>query len=316
MSRNNLSKKQVAERNENIFSDYQLLKDTGMLKMEIYQLLADRHGIVERNTVSQIIYKQLKANSPKESKGLQKISKKDLLENIKPDQNGNFSLTELWKLSSGDDQKAPAKWQESEPVQRFITTACKILNIGISDIIKSKRGKGGGTYGHRQIFLEYAQYLDSDLAFLVNEVFFERAEEEENPDLILDRAESTYIRKGKSLEWINKRFISKGVRIGFTEVLKKHGVINEGYKNCTNAMYVALYGKTASEIREVKKLPKKANIRENMTELELQAIAFAESLAKQDITDNRRYGNEECSTSSNLAARVVSNSIKQFKNNR
>lgn len=248
---------------------------------------------------------------------IQKISKKELLDRIKPDKNGNFSLTELWSITGTDQNKKPAKWQQSEPVQRFINTASKILNVPISDIIKSKRGKGGGTYGHRQIFLEYAQYLDADLAFLVNEVFFERVEEEKNPDLILDRAESTYLRKGKSLEWINKRFISKGVRIGFTEVLKKHGVVgSDGYRNCTNAMYIALYGKTASEIRTAKNLPDKSNLRENMSELELQAISFAESLAKQDITDNRRYGNEECAISSNLAARVVANSIKQFKNNR
>ena len=39
-------------------------------------------------------------------------------------------------------------------------------------IIKSKRGKGGGTYAVRNVFLAYAKYLDAKLHFLVNEAFF------------------------------------------------------------------------------------------------------------------------------------------------
>lgn len=88
--------------------------------------------------------------------------------------NEMVSLTDLWKAGGSDTQKTPAKWQESEPVQRFINSTCRILNIGISDIIKSKRGKGGGTYAHKHIALEYAQYLNTDLAVAVNEVFFQR----------------------------------------------------------------------------------------------------------------------------------------------
>lgn len=79
---------------------------------------------------------------------LQKINSKDILENVKVE-NEMFSLTDLWKLAGSDPQRTPAKWQESEPVQRFLQTACKFLNVGISDIIKSKRGKGGGTWGYR-----------------------------------------------------------------------------------------------------------------------------------------------------------------------
>ena len=82
-----------------------------------------------------------------------KFDKQELIKSIHAN-NEMISLTDLWKQSGEDAQRTPAKWQESEPVQRFIQTASKILNIGISDIIKSKRGKGGGTYAHKQIALE------------------------------------------------------------------------------------------------------------------------------------------------------------------
>lgn len=246
---------------------------------------------------------------------LQKFSKKDILENVKKDDTGRFCLNDIYEFSSKKKNTDPRTWLRQDNVQDLITAVSGVLNVSLNHIIKSKRGKGGGTYAHRNIFLAYAKYLDAELHVIANEIVFERIEEEKNPDLILDRAENTYIRKGKSLEWINKRFISKGVRIGFTEVLKTHGVVADGYKECTNAMYIALYGKTAKEIRGAKNLPVKSNLRESMSELELQAISFAESLAKQDIVDNRRYGNTECASSSNLAARVVSESIKRFRKN-
>ena len=54
----NLTRKEVAERNEKIYSDFKLLTEVGTRKMEAYQKLADKYGIVERNTVSQIVYKK------------------------------------------------------------------------------------------------------------------------------------------------------------------------------------------------------------------------------------------------------------------
>lgn len=242
------------------------------------------------------------------------IKKKDILNNVKVE-NQMFSLTDIWKLAGSDPQRTPAKWQETETARAFISTAIKFLNIAKNDIIKSKRGKGGGSWGHKQIALEYAQYLDPNYAILVNEVFFERVEEEKNPDKIVDRAIATYGKKGMSSEWITKRLTGKGVRNEFTSALRKHGVVGDGYKRCTNAMYIELYGKEASEIREKKGLTKKDNIRENMSLLELQSIAFAETLAMDDIEKNRRYGNEECARTSNLAARSVRKSILEFRKN-
>jgi len=78
-------------------------------------------------------------------------------------------------------------------------------------------------------------------------------------------------------------------------------------------MYLPLYGTDAKGVRGKKGLPNKANIRENMSLLELQAISFAETLAKENIEKNGLYGNEECAFISNKAARVVTESIKKFR---
>lgn len=222
-----------------------------------------------------------------------------------------ISLTDLWREAGSDPQKTPAKWQESEPVQRFIRSASRILNIGNSDIIKSKRGKGGGTYGHKQIAIEYAQYLDEHLAILVNEVFFQRVEEEKNPDLIVDRAIKTYKRKGYSPEWISKRIDGKTKRNEFTSCLAEHGCDKDGIRNSTNGIYTPFFGGSSNVVRLKKGLTKKESIRDNMTEVELESIKFAETLAKDSISRNDLRGNAKCEIASINAARIVANALLQ-----
>lgn len=243
---------------------------------------------------------------------LQNIKKKDILSNVRVE-NEMFSLTDLWKLAGSPKNQNPNDWQRIETTINLIETASEILNTAKNRIIKSKKGKGGGTYAYKNIALAYAKYLDPKLHLLVNEVFLERIEEEKDPDKIVDRAINTYERKGMSSQWITKRLNAKGVRNEFTSTLKKHGVMGDGYRRCTNAMYIELYGKDATDVRRSKGLPEKANIRENMSLLELQAISFAETLAMDVIENNRKYGNEECAKTANNAARQVRQSINEFR---
>lgn len=244
------------------------------------------------------------------------INKKNILENVKVE-NEMFSLTDLWKIAGSPKSKDPKFWLRQDGTVQLIEALDNLLKGDLKSplkLTKVKRGNNGGTYGHKSIALSYAKYLDPKLHILVNEVFFERIEEEKNPDLIVDRAIKTYEKRGMQPEWITKRLHGKGVRNHFTSVLKKHGVAGPGYSECTNSMYISFYGKTASEVKEQKQVPKNKSLRETMSLVELSAIAFAESLAIDDIEKNRLYGNQECAASSNKAARIVSNSLKNYRN--
>jgi len=220
-----------------------------------------------------------------------------------------LSLTDLWKAVGNPENKEPAKWQRLPETERFIDSACKFLNVQKSHIIKSTRGKGGGTIGVRQIFLEYSKYIDSDLAVIVNEVFFQRIEEEKNPDLIIDRAISTYKKKGYDDKWISLRLKGKGTRNEFTSCLAAHGVKREGFRDCTNAIYSHLYGGSTSVIREKKSLPEKANIRDSMTLDELTAVGFAEMLARNSIKVNNLNGNGQCEIASTNASKIAGKAV-------
>ena len=237
----------------------------------------------------------------------------NVLENIGRD-GEMYSLNDLWAIAGSPKNKNPYEWQRLPTSEEFISSACKILNTGKSRIIKSKRGKGGGTYGVKQVALEYAQYLDTDLAVLVNEVFLQRLEEEKNPDLIGKRYIEAYKRRGKSDEWIATRLKGIQTRNLFTDTLKSHEVIGLGYRNCTNAIYRPLFGGNASVIRKKKHITSTTtSTRDCMNRTELIAVELAESLATDHIEENNVLGNRKCEIVSENASRCVAGAINRFK---
>lgn len=236
----------------------------------------------------------------------------NVLENVGRD-GEMYSLNDLWIIAGSPENKDPRQWVRLPQVLEFMQSAEKFLNVGKSHIIKSKRGKGGGTYGIRQVALEYAQYLDADLAVLVNEVFFQRLEEEKNPDLIGKRYIEAYKRKGKSREWIAARLQGIDTRNAFTDVLKAHDVTGKGYGKCTDAIYKPLYGCTAKGIRERKSLPQHGSIRDNMSRTKLIAVQLAESLASDTIEKRNIRGNRPCERESLLASQSIASGLMDYK---
>lgn len=228
------------------------------------------------------------------------------------------SLTDLWKEAGSVREKAPNFWLNQDATKDFVEMATSMLNATQNCIIKSKRGKGGGTYAHKNIALAYAKYLDARLHIMVNEVFFQRIEEEKNPDLIGDRYIEAYRKRGKSNKWIKARLDGKIKRKEFTSCLAKHGVESpQGFRKCTNAIYEPLYGDGGTvTIREKKNLPDTAKIRDNMSELELSAVDFAETLARHNIEAKNINGENrcrmECQNSSRIVAKAIIDSRKSI----
>ena len=236
----------------------------------------------------------------------------NVLENIGKD-GEMYSLNDLWVIAGSPENKDPRQWVRLPQVLEFMQSAERFLNVGKSHIIKSKRGKGGGTYGVKQVALEYAQYLDSDLAVIVNEVFFQRIEEERNPEIIGRRYIEAYKRRNKDDKWIVTRLQGIDTRRGFTNVLKSHEVTGKGYGRCTNAIYRSLYGCDANGIRVKKSLPAKGSIRDNMSRTELIAVQLAESLATDKIEEYNVLGNRRCEIVSENASKCVAGAVIKFR---
>jgi len=124
----------------------------------------------------------------------------------------------------------------------------------------------------------------------------ERIDETIDPELTIDRALETYLKKGYTREWINQRLQAIQVRKELTDEWDDRG-IQKGieYAILTDEISKAWSGMTTRQYKNIKGL-KKENLRDNMTTLELVLNMLAEAttteLAKvhdaQGMSENRQ----------------------------
>ena len=105
----------------------------------------------------------------------------------------------------------------------------------------------------------------------------ERIEETIDPELTIDRALETYLKKGYSREWINQRLQAIQVRKELTDEWGARGV-QKGveYAILTDEITKAWSGMNTRQYKNLKGL-KKENLRDNMTTLELVLNMLAEA---------------------------------------
>ena len=105
----------------------------------------------------------------------------------------------------------------------------------------------------------------------------ERIEETLEPELAIDRALETYLKKGYSREWINQRLQAIQVRKELTDEWDARGV-QKGveYAILTDEITRAWSGMNTRQYKNLKGL-KKENLRDNMTTLELVLNMLAEA---------------------------------------
>lgn len=125
------------------------------------------------------------------------------------------------------------------------------------------------------------------------EVGKERLDEIVDPELTIERALETYLRKGYSREWINQRLQAIQVRKELTDSWQDHGV-EEGleYAILTNEISKAWSGMTTREYKDFKGL-KKQNLRDNMSTTELILNMLAETATKDIANTSNPQGFEE-----------------------
>lgn len=105
----------------------------------------------------------------------------------------------------------------------------------------------------------------------------ERIDETADPELAIDRALETYLKKGYSVNWVNQRLKTIEVRKELTDEWDSRGM-KKGleYAILTDEITKAWSGRTTREYKELKGL-KKENLRDNMTNVELILNMLAEA---------------------------------------
>jgi hypothetical protein len=105
----------------------------------------------------------------------------------------------------------------------------------------------------------------------------ERIDETIDPELTIERALETYLKKGYTREWINQRLQAIQVRKELTDEWQDRGV-EKGieYAILTDEISKAWSGMTTRQYKQIKGL-KKENLRDNMSTLELVLNMLAEA---------------------------------------
>lgn len=117
-------------------------------------------------------------------------------------------------------------------------------------------------------------------------VGYERLEETADPEIAINRALKTYLKKGYTSEWVNQRLKSIEIRKALTDEWEKRGVKEElEFAILTDEITQAWAGLTTKQYKNLKGL-KKENLRDNMTNLELVLNMLAET-ATTEISEKR-----------------------------
>ncbi len=124
------------------------------------------------------------------------------------------------------------------------------------------------------------------------EVGRERIEETIDPELTIDRALETYLKKGYSREWIHQRLQAIQVRRELTDEWRDRGVKKGAeYAILTDEITRAWSGMTTKQYKKLKGL-KKENLRDNMTTTEIILNMLAET-STTDISKATKPGTFE-----------------------
>lgn len=145
------------------------------------------------------------------------------------------------------------------------------------------------------------------------EVGKERIDEIIDPELTIDRALNTYLKKGYSREWINQRLQAIQVRKELTDTWQDHGVkAGKEYAILTNEISKAWSGMTTREYKNLKGL-KKENLRDNMSTLEIVLNMLAEATTTELTKTKNPQGLDENKKVAKDGGSIAGNARKEIE---
>ena len=142
----------------------------------------------------------------------------------------------------------------------------------------------------------------------------ERLEEIVNPELAINRAKETYIRKGYEDTWIAQRLKTIDNRKELTDTWKERGAKDRDYAILTDEIYKSTFNMNTVQYKELKGISKtKRNLRDSMGKLELAITNLAEVTANEMHNTNNSFGLEELKDDVQEAGRITGKARKEIE---
>ena len=142
----------------------------------------------------------------------------------------------------------------------------------------------------------------------------ERLEEIVNPELAINRAKETYIRKGYEDTWIAQRLKTIDNRKELTDTWKERGAKDKDYAILTDEIYKSTFNMNTAQYKELKGISKtKRNLRDSMGKLELAITNLAEVTANEMHNTNNSFGLEELKDDVQEAGKITGKARKEIE---
>ncbi len=145
------------------------------------------------------------------------------------------------------------------------------------------------------------------------QVGYERIQEIENPELAQERMKQLYEQKGYPKDWIDKRLRGMAIRQNLTDEWQARGIHDEtNYAILTAEISKATFGMTPAEYKQYKNIPvkSKANLRDNMTDLELIFTMLGEKVTTEISKQEKPIGMPENKKVAQRGGNVAGNARK------
>ena len=140
----------------------------------------------------------------------------------------------------------------------------------------------------------------------------ERIDETIDPELAIQRARETYLKKGYDENWIQQRMFSIKVRNHLTDQWKDHGIKGKEYAILTDAMTIEWSGLSTREYKNLKNLTKE-NLRDNMSTLELTLNQLAEATTTELTKTHNPQGFSENESITRQGGKIAGDARKAIE---
>ena len=137
------------------------------------------------------------------------------------------------------------------------------------------------------------------------QVAYERLKEKSKPSAAIERAIAEYRAMGRPNDWIDLRVQAISSRNDITDEWEAREVSAKSFAHITNAMSETALGLKPKDHLELKGLPAKANLRNEMTGPELVITTFSERAGTEIIRKRNTQGYADTKAASVDGARVA-----------
>lgn len=192
-------------------------------------------------------------------------------------------------------------------------TICTLVEMIAKDG-KRRKISSANTKGILRIIQSIPSPKAEPFKIWLAQVGSERLEEIVNPEIAINRAKETYIRKGYEDSWIAQRLKTIDSRKELTDNWKNRGAQNKDYAILTDEIYKSTFDMSTTQYKELKGIDKtKRNLRDSMGKLELAITNLAEVTANEIHNINDSQGFSELKDDVKEAGKISGNARKEIE---